>query len=301
MAQKLVNPGYSTNRIQGSNFSTNEVEEIGSTNNTLWHTIVDSTGRELILESNGGAPVNVQDQATTPIDTYFAQSISDFTISVDTGASGKTAATLVYEFEATAGHGIVAGNEVILLDTASDKSLLADVISVATNTIEIDRPIDHDFKVASTLGRIVTTNMAVNGSTTPQIFSARAGTVPIDFTRFLIKILGAGATAMDDSRFGNITALNRGLVFRIVNTFQKTIFNFKTNGEIANYCFDIRYSDKAPAGQHGFSSRITFGGQSKHGVVLRISDDDVLQWVVQDDLTGLSKVQVVGEGHEVTN
>jgi hypothetical protein len=105
---------------------------------------------------------------------------------------------------------------------------------------------------------------------------------------------------MDDSRFGGLPALTRGLVFRIVNGFQRTIFCFKTNQDIKQFCYDVNYSSRAPSGYFGFSSRITFGGQSKHGVVLRLGAGDVLQWVVQDDLTGLDTLKIAAEGHEVT-
>jgi hypothetical protein len=209
----------------------------------------------------------------------------------------STITTLVYSFAATTGHGIVPLDEIILLDPTQDRSFLAIVTNTVGDVITVDRPIDHNFATAVTLGRIVTTNMAVDGSVTPQVFSARAGSVELDFTRFIIKMLSG--TSMDDGRFGSIPPLTNGFVFRIVNSFQKTIFNFKTNGEIGNFCFDVRYADKAPAGQYGLSARITFGGQSKHGVVLRIGTNDVLQWIVQDDLTGLDTLQVVGQGHEV--
>ena len=76
------------------------------------------------------------------------------------------------------------------------------------------------------------------------------------------------------------------------------IFCFKSNQEIKQFCYDVAYSDKAPAGSFGLVARISFGGQSKHGVVLRISDDDVIQWVVQDDLTELTSLKVSVQGHE---
>jgi len=268
----------------------------------LWTTtkIVDSTGSEWKVEANGGMPINIQDQTSKPIDAYFARSLSNFTLSADTGVSGIAVGTFVYTFTATAGHGISATDEILLLDVALDRSFFAVVTNVATNVITVDRPIDHDFTVAvTTLGRVVSTQMNVNGSVTPIVFSARAGVNEIDFTRFIIRMLDS--TSMDDGKFGGITALTNGLVFRIVNSFQKTIFNFRTNGEIANFCFDTKYADRAPGGQYGFSGRITFAGPSKHGVTLRIGTDDVLQWVVQDDLTGLDVLQVVGQGHEVTD
>jgi hypothetical protein len=170
------------------------------------------------------------------------------------------------------------------------------VINVATDTITVDRPLDFAFTSASTLGRIVTTEMAVSGSlASPQIFSIRAGATERDHTRLIVSMLDD--TTMDDGRFGGGTALANGLVFRIVNSFQKTIFNWKSNGEMANFCYDVSYSDKAPAGQYGLRARISFGGQDKHGVVLRLGTNDVLQFVVQDDLTGLVSLKAVVQGH----
>lgn len=247
------------------------------------------------FEANGGFAVNIQDQTTQPVDAYFAQALSNFTISVNTGVSGVTAGTLVYSFTATAGHGISPGDEIILHDTAANRAFYAEVLSVAVNTITIDRPIDHSFQIATTLGRIVTTHMNVNGSVTPQIFTVRSGTIPTDFVRFIITI--TNNTAMDYSKFGGLTALTRGFVFRIVNAFQKTIFCFKTDAEIAQYCYDASYASKAPAGEYGFRARITFGGQDKHGVVLRIGENDYLQWVVQDDLSSLLSLRVAAQGH----
>jgi hypothetical protein len=247
------------------------------------------------LESNGAIPVNVQDQTTKPLDSLFAQSISDFTLDIDSGVS--TVTSLEYYFKATTGHGIAPGDELLLLDPPANRVLQCVAITVAVDTITIDRPIDHAFPAATTLGRIVITNMAVDGSVTPQIFSVRAGAIPTDYVRFLLT--ATNNTDMDYSKFAGLPALTRGLVFRIVNGFQKTVFNFKTDADIGQFAYDLRYADKAPAGEFGISSRLTFGGQDKHGVVLRISGDDVLQWVVQDDLTSLITLRVAGEGHEI--
>jgi hypothetical protein len=249
------------------------------------------------VEKNGGSPVNVQDQATPPIDALFSQSISNFTISADAVASGIT--TLNHTFTATAGHGIIVGDEIILLDTEAGRALQATVVAVAVNDITIDRPIDHSFAAADTLGRIVTSQMAVVGSlVAPQIFSIRAGDNPSDLTRFLITMLDDAS--MDDGRFGGLPALTNGLVLRIVNGFQKTMLNFKTNGDIKQFCYDLNYASRAPSGQFGLSARITYAGQDKHGVVLRIATGDVVQWVVQDDISALLSMRISAQGHDTT-
>jgi hypothetical protein len=201
-----------------------------------------------------------------------------------------------YVFTATTGHGINIGDEILLLDVISERDFYATVINVVTDTITVDRPLDFAFTSANTLGRIVTTEMAVSGSlASPQIFSIRAGATERDHTRVILSMLDD--SSMDDGRFGGGNALTNGLVFRIVNSFQKTIFNWKTNGEIANFCYDVSYSDKAPSGQYGLRARISFAGQDKHGVALRLGEGDVLQFVVQDDLTGLVSLKAVVQGH----
>jgi hypothetical protein len=246
-------------------------------------------------DSDGDATVKIQDQITPPIDALFSQSVSNFTILSD--ATVSTISVLNYSFTASPGHGIVIGNEILLLDTAANRVIQAVVKNVVGDVITIDRPIDHAFAALTTLGRIIITNMNVVGSlAAPQIFSLRAGATPSDYTRFIITMIDDDA--MDDGKFGGGGALPNGLVFRIVNSYQKTIFNFKTNGDIKQFCYDLAYADKAPAGQHGLVARITFAGPSKHGVALRIKDNDVIQWVVQDNLSGLTSLRCSGMGHD---
>jgi hypothetical protein len=246
----------------------------------------------------GGVEVSVQDQTTAPINALFAQSVSTFSLAAPTIASGVE--TPQYEFTAASGHGITVTSpktEILLLDVVGDRSFFAEVVDVAGDVITVDRPIDHVFPLASTLGRIVTTQMAVDGSETPQIFSIRAGALKADHTQFIMTMLDS--TSMDDGKFGGLPKLDRGVVFRILNSYQKTIFCFKSNGEIAQFCFNPVYPDKAPSGTFGFRARISFGGQDNRGVVLRLGANDVLQWVVQDDLTGLDSFKISAIGHEV--
>lgn len=250
------------------------------------------------LEENGGIPVNIQDQTTIPLDEYFTYTLSSFSLSSNTGASGFTVGTFIYDFNATAGHGINVNDEIVLIDNIGNRVLYAKVLAVAVNLITIDRPIDYDFPI-TTIGNIVSTNMAVDGSVTPQIFTLKDGNLTNDIVRcFLIM---TNNVAMDYSRFGGLFALPRGLVLRIINTFQKTIFCFKSDAEISQFCYDLQYAPKAPAGEYGLSARITFGGQDKHGVVLRIDQNDSLQWVVQDDLTGLISLRISAQGHAIQN
>ena len=248
-----------------------------------------------IFALNVGVDVNIQNQTTPPIDLLFVESLSNFTLLTDTGVSGIT--TMVYVFTATPGHGIVIGNEIILLDPLSDISLQATIIDVIGDVITIDRPIDNIYTAATTLGRVTNSNMNVVGSlAAPRIFSISGGLNPSDYTRFLLTM--SDNMPMDDGQFGGIPALTNGLVFRVISDYQRTVFNFKTNQDINQFCFDTRYASKAPSGLFGFSGRITFNGPDKHGVPLRIAGLQVIQWIVQDDLSDLLSIRVAGQGQE---
>jgi len=232
----------------------------------------------------GGTNATVIDDDTEPIDTYFAESLGQFTLSADTVASGITAGTLVYTFEATAGHGLVATDQINLV--AEDRSFIAYVVNVTTNTITVDTPIDYVFEAATAIGLIINTNMAVVGSlAAPRIFKVQAGVTPVFFRRFIMTI--TDGSSMDDGKFGGIPALTNGIVLRIVNGFQKSIINVKTNSDLRQWAYDLQYTDKAPAGVYGVASRLTYAGKEKHGVVLSVSGTSEVQWVVQDDLTDL--------------
>ena len=52
---------------------------------------------------------------------------------------------------------------------------------------------------------------------------------------------------------------------------------------------------------YGLSVRMTFAGQDKHGVVVRLDTGEEFQIVVQDDLTGLETFSCMAEGHFVQN
>lgn len=249
------------------------------------------------VDSKGDVKTSAQPKTTPPLDALFSQSISEFTLAVDTGISGIT--TLVRTFTASASHGIIIGDEVLLLDVVGNWSFFAEVTNVVGNVITVDRPIDHVFPSATALGRRVTCQMAVDGSTTPQIFSLRAGEIPADTTRCILTMLSG--SSMDDSKFGSLPRLANGLVFRIVNSFQKTIFCWKTNGDAAQFAFDTKYPEKVAQGKHAFNARVTFAGEAKHGTVLRIVEGDVLQWIVQDDLSDLESLKISAMGRDVTD
>lgn len=246
------------------------------------------------IESNGGVPVNLQDQTTPPFFVYMNEVISSTTLTAVLNI-GDTVVSLV------SAAGIVTGNYIGIFNTTYNRFFAANVLSVNVNDVTLDTPSDFDFQIGD-IFQDGNKNMNVNGSITPRLFSLRADpelNITIDVTRIIIHI--TDQTAMDDNKFGGITKLTNGIVLRRKDGYYFNIFNIKSNGEIGELAFDKVYDDKAPSGFYGFSARLTFAGQNKVGVTIRLGSTDDLQVIVQDDLTDLDSFRIMVEGHIVTD
>lgn len=247
----------------------------------------------------GGIDVNVQDQTTELIDLKLSRLIQTFTIAINTSIDDRV-------INANLAAAPTVGNLICLKeDTAFYQGI---ILSFVDNTggnydITIDTPLDFAFTVAGGCSERSDKMNVLGSPGSPLVFSISpvnlaAGT-EWDIVRFIGVILDD--TAMDDGKFGGITALINGVVFRKVDGIYKNLFNAKTNGDLKLHMYDVDYSDKAPAGQNGLNFRRTFGGPSKNGVVIRLAADnaDQFQVIIQDDLTTLTDFRIVLQGHLV--
>jgi hypothetical protein len=234
------------------------------------------------------------DQTTPPLIVYLNQVecitalASDFSIDE-------------YDIEVTDATDFSVGGYVGVFNAIAARFYAANVLAVNGTTITMDTPSDFDFSAGDRV-QCGTKEMSVDGSVTPQIFSIRADPsidITIDITRIIIHMIGT--STMDDALFGDLDALARGVVLRRIDGITQNILNVKTNGEFGELAFDKVYDTKAPAGFTGFSCRLTFAGQNKMGVAIRLGPSDDLQLIVQDNLSGLVSFRIVAEGHLVSD
>ena len=211
-----------------------------------------------------------------------------------------TADTVVdeYTISLASATGISAGDEIYLAqDHDNPASFFAKVISVSTNTVTVDSPLDKVFSTTSN-GAIafkVTTNMAVDGSTTRQIFDITNGSShEFEFHRLIIHM--SDGSAMDDGMLGGIAGgVDKGIILRVKysdGTYHN-LWNVKTNGEFGLIAYDQRYDDKAPSGTYGLTIKSTF---SKLGGVVKLGLGEKLEVIIQDDLTDLTSLKMMAEG-----
>lgn len=151
-------------------------------------------------------------------------------------------------------------------------------------------------------------DMRVNGATTNQFFSILADQSEDIYIK-TISVLIADATATLN-KFGNLTALTNGIVFRwvttdigetIIHEGLKTNFNFirLAQGQPA-------YGDGATAFQAANMSGTSegylpvidlekvFGMQ--YGLRLRAGTNDKIEFVIRDDVSGVDEFNIIGYG-----
>lgn len=247
-------------------------------------------------EVDGSFPVSVQDQTTQALILPFAQVLAATTLAAE-------AVIGAYIIEVVSAVGAVVGQHFRIVDPISNRFYAGSVIAINGTDITLDSQIDFAYLSGSevTFSNI---NMNVNGSVTPLSFTARTGflSIPseVDITRIIITCITDSPVTLPE--FGDLEALTRGLAMRIVKTdVQNNIFNVKTNQDIISIAYDFGlFQAINPAqGVDGFSSRLTFAGQNKIGVVLRIKQNENIEILIQDDLTGITSLNIIFEGHVV--
>jgi hypothetical protein len=243
------------------------------------------------LDSGECVPVCPQDQTSPPVLGVFAQAVTggEFSLYEDTTKSGGT--TLNRKFRVENGtHSLALNKWLILLDVIADVSLQARVTAVALNVvagvdeITIDRPIDHVFPAGGpgpTLGRETLVNMKIDGSADPEFFSIRAGTVPRDFYTWVL--VCEHTDNSDASKFCGLTQLTNGLLVRLFNGVQQTLFNIRSGFDVKLAGGTAEIEQKTGAGN--YISTYTIPIREKFGVAQRISGLDVIQTIPQDNLS----------------
>lgn len=263
--------------------------------------IGDQDGHIANVTPEGQLDVNIGDQTTPPLITHFNRVSRSTTL---TSAGAVHGISIVV----ASTNDFVDGAYITLSDPASGRYWVGHQIGAPSgNTITIDTPLDFAFPTATTHVAVGTHEMANEVGTllSPVIYSVRAGEITdvpttIDITRVIFTC--QGPAAVNVSNFCGITALTNGLVLRRVDGTVQNIFNVKTSGDLANIMYDLTiYQASSPVqGVDGFVGRLTFAGQNKMGVAIRIGPGEDLQLMVQDDITGLTSFTAIAEGHVVT-
>jgi len=259
--------------------------------------ITDDEGKLMTLEPNGSLPVTLQDQTTPIVIAKLSHLIASTTIS-------SSMAINDYSMVVANNASIVIGSLLTIFDPIGVRYTTFIALGISGTTITLDRPCDFAYPAGSFVD-ISDEEMAnYDGSVTPVVFGLRnnAGATPppgidlsVDITRLIFECQCSGVPEVD--MLGDIAGgLTRGLFCRRRDGVFQNIFNVKTNGEISGIMYDFSYFAADKKGTNGFASRLTFAGQNKMGVVIRLGIDEDIEVIIQDDLTDLVSLKIIAEG-----
>jgi len=213
------------------------------------------------------------------------------TTTLDVAASSGD--TLINVVDTT---GFAVGDLVILYNTTITERSHFHITAVnAGVSLTLDRPIDNDFDIGDHVDEIEIGMNQTGSLAAPLSFKVQ----PIvserwQITRIMTTMLDQ--TAMDDAKFGGITALTNGVVIRInKNGVVRTYTHWKNNSDLKDDMYDLEYSTKSPAGFFGLSARWTFT-KAEFVADLDGATGDYLEVLVQDDLSGLDDFEIKAQG-----
>ena len=276
----------------------------GRDSDEIWESLTDcyviqANGKTALAVTGGGQSLDVilQDKHDDAIIVYFNQVHNSTTLNGAVSINDR----IIIVADAT---GIVVGSYIILFDPASVRFTAFFATIVDGLNIHLDSPIDFDYP-DGTFVDVAIVDMSVNGSVTPEVFGLRGVGAPpgieltFDVTRIIISCIASSPVTL--SLFANIAALTNGLLLRSRNGRFKNVFNVKDNREIKGIMFDFDPSVATnPAqGEDGFVSRLTFAGQNKLGVAIRLPIGEDLETWIQDNLLGITSLRIRAEGHIV--
>jgi hypothetical protein len=268
--------------------------------NNVWgklptrHTMLFGNDGTVINTLNGALNVHQADVHLKPVSRYALNEQNTVTL-----ASPASAGDRVLSLVSAAG--LSVGEAFRIEEGFLHEERAPQIIGISVNDVTIDQPLDNDYTVAADILQAVSNAALFDGSVTPVSFKVRPiGGEDLHVVRIIPTWLSG--TSMDDGRYGGIAALLRGtLLRRFDGTTGKfrTITNWKRNIDFIEDAYDLRYSEKAPAGQFGAAGRMTFK-KFDTVVELKASAGDYLEILIQDSMLLLDDHQFKYQIHEVT-
>lgn len=246
--------------------------------------------------------VYIQDQHSAPFIEAFHEDLQTGITFAIAPSVGDWQVTL------TAGHGFTGAGELMYIVEGSNYQVLQ-TVAVATDLVTLDAMIDYPYTVGAEIDRI-SDEMAVDGSGTRQTFHAFPPPNRVwDMMGIRFSMICASATAPDDSKFGNLAALLRGVNVHVLvaEGVPFSLGTFHTNNDFARVVGAIEYTDKGGGGAH--SVRVTGSIRGDWGVTVRLRGTvsglvypkDEVRIVIQDDIDGLTSFRANIFGHDVVD
>ena len=283
--------------ISNQTYNVGDYTEIFKSDGSTFDNQADVIDYFTTILNRSRSDVAVQDQTTQAVIVNFNRIAESTTLAADR-VVGDAFITVLDTL------GAANNTYVAVFNPALNRFSVFNTLSISVDTLFLDTPLDVAYDSGSFVD-LTAKNMAVDGSSSIQTFGLRGvSPSPVGITVDITRIIFTCTTesAVDLSTFADIEGgITNGLVLRKRDGEYYNIFNVKTNQDLAGLMYDwsVASATNPQQGQDGFTARLTFGGQSKIGVVIRLSPGEDLEFLVQDDLSSITSFLIVAEGHIV--
>lgn len=197
--------------------------------------------------------------------------------------------------------GFIVGVEVFISDLSTnlEEPDITVITAVTATSLTFDGPLENDYSVSAVV-ELVVSNIASIAGTLASPLTYKVSPLPVEewhIDRIMIHL--ESTSAMDDSKFGSDGMLTNGLfLFKTIlaPAVTQRLGNWKSNGALGHYCYDVRYVSKSGGGLHSVIARWSF---NKHQVTheLEGKNSDIFGVLVQDDFTANSHMHIIAQGH----
>lgn len=169
------------------------------------------------------------------------------------------------------------------------------ITGISVDDLSIDKPLESGYGIGAEVVSVVN-SMNVNGAVTPVIYS-RSPPADEIWHIYRLTVAMTHTSQPSDDLFGDLAKLAKGLVIRQENGAIRNLSVWRDNTDILEDTgVDLRYSAKSGGGLFGTAARWTF---KRAGTVLTLdgTTGDSVKAIVQDNLSGLSDLEIKLQGH----
>ena len=247
-----------------------------------------------ISSLNGALDVHDADVHTMPFNEYFHRHTGiSTTLSVESLANATS-------ITVTSSTGMVVG-DMLQISNGTIELTFPRITIITGNVLTLDRPLNNAYAIGIIVD-IVSINMRSVAGTLAAPISYRLtpnSNQTVHLVRYIFSM--THSTAGDLGLFGNLTALTNGVTVRRYDGASgtyKTFTHWNSNADIKDDMYDLEFDARSGGGgAYGTSGKGTIKDGTGAVTKLDGSAGDYMEILIQDNITGLVRFQIKGQGH----
>lgn len=195
--------------------------------------------------------------------------------------------------------GFAIGNHVEISSATEQEIVLPVITNIAGTTITLNQPLDNAYLIGDAF-ELATVDMNVTGTLGAPISYTVAPEAGDIWHIVRLNIEMTHTSAGDNGLFGDLAALTNGVVVRVYKGglgLYRTVTNWRTNSDMVTDFYNVTYAARSGGGG-AFGTNGQFSILNSGSIIVLNGDDgDLMEILIQDDLSGLNSYVIKAQGH----